>query len=149
MAGTGTVWLGRHDRRDGVLEDELHLMIGFKDNAVLVETLHSTRQLDPTRQVDRDRYPLSAGVVEETVLEVLIRHDAHHPVGTAAGNRPLARRPLRPNWAATKRPVLVVYRSPCRNGKETRCQRPIEMSPPGLQGGRVISRKDAKDRQGA
>ena len=51
-----------------MLEDELLLMVGFKNNAVLIETLDAARQLDATREVDRDRNTLSTSVVEETVL---------------------------------------------------------------------------------
>ena len=51
-----------------MLEDELLLMVGFKNNAVLIKAFDAARQLDATREVDRDRNALSASVVEETVL---------------------------------------------------------------------------------
>ncbi len=55
-----------------MLEDELLLMVGFENNTVFIETLHATRQLNAAGEVDRDRHSLSASVVEESVLEVLI-----------------------------------------------------------------------------
>ena len=62
----------RHDnRRNGVLEDQLLLIIGFQNDGVLIEALDPSRQFDPAHQIYGEEDPLLAGTVEKSFLNVL------------------------------------------------------------------------------
>ena len=54
---------GDNHGRDGVLEDELFLVIRFEHDRVLVETLDAARKLHTAHQVDRNESLIFASVV--------------------------------------------------------------------------------------
>src|SRR5512141_3403210 len=77
---------GHHHRRDGVLEDELLLVIGLQHDGVFVERSDAACQLYPTEQVNRDRRFVLACCVEEGILDVL-RRLIHLPISPLSKNR--------------------------------------------------------------
>src|SRR5688572_12970111 len=60
-----------HDRRDGVLVDQLRLRIAPKQQAEVVEPGNNALELVPVHEEDRDRDLLLANMIEEGVLQVL------------------------------------------------------------------------------
>jgi hypothetical protein len=51
---------GCYDGRNGVLENQLLLVVGFENDAVLIEAPHSARKLHPAGQIDRHGQALFA-----------------------------------------------------------------------------------------
>ena len=72
--------LGHHYCRNGVLEDELFLIVGFQDDRVLVERPYTACEFDPAQEVNRDLRLLLARGVEKRVLYVLRRLVFHLPI---------------------------------------------------------------------
>jgi hypothetical protein len=58
-------------RRNGMLENQLFLIICFKHKRILVKALDPSGELDATQQVDRDHSFFFARIIEEAVLYVL------------------------------------------------------------------------------
>ena len=58
----------RHDRRDGVLVDQLRMPIAPQQHAEIIEPGHHALQLHPVHQEDRERGLVLADMVEEGVL---------------------------------------------------------------------------------
>ena len=54
-----------YDRGDGVLENQLFLIIGFEHHGVLIKTLNSTGKLHSTHEVNREESFVFARVVEK------------------------------------------------------------------------------------
>ena len=57
--------------RDGVLEDELFLMVRLEDDGVFVETAKPAHQLDAAHQEDGDRQLIPPNGVEIDILDIL------------------------------------------------------------------------------
>jgi hypothetical protein len=72
-AGMSVRALGGDDRRNGVLEDQLLLVICFEHEGVLVKALDPARELDSAQQIDRDDPLFLARVVQKPILYVLRR----------------------------------------------------------------------------
>jgi hypothetical protein len=68
----------RHDRGNGVLEDELFLVVGFQYQRILVKAFDAARELDATHQIDGDDNFVFARIVQEAVLNILRRFWIHH-----------------------------------------------------------------------
>src|SRR2546422_2275707 len=62
----------QNDGRDGVLEDELLLVGGFKHDRVFVKASDTARQLRAAGQVNRDQGPFLARRVQKSVLNILL-----------------------------------------------------------------------------
>src|SRR5438309_11766926 len=62
----------QNDGRDGVLEDELLLVGGFKHDRVFVKASDAARQLRAAGQVNRDQGPFLARGVQKPVLNILL-----------------------------------------------------------------------------
>src|SRR5690348_17156530 len=60
-----------HNRGNGMLENQLLLVIGLENQRVLVEALDAARKLHATEQVQRNGSFILARVVEKAVLDVL------------------------------------------------------------------------------
>lgn len=58
-------------RRNGVLEDQLFLMIVLQDQRKLVKTANPAGQLDAAQQVQRDGNFIPARVIQESFLDIL------------------------------------------------------------------------------
>src|SRR5947209_758435 len=69
-AGVGVRRLLRHHRGDGVLEDELLLIVRFEDQGVLVETLDTAGELHAAHQVNSQDDLVLPSVVQKTVLNI-------------------------------------------------------------------------------
>src|SRR5438105_3040937 len=70
--------LAGHHRRDGVLEDELLLIVvGVEHHRILVERPDAPGQLHPAQQINSDCRFVAAGIVEERILNVLRRLIVH------------------------------------------------------------------------
>ena len=65
--------LQRDDGGDGVLEDELFLIVGFEHEGILIEALDAAGKLDPTHQIDGEDNFVFSRIVQKTVLNVLRR----------------------------------------------------------------------------
>src|SRR5258708_5648118 len=83
LAGPGCVRVGRlHDDYggDGVLENQLLLVIGFEDQRVLIEALDAARKLYAAEQIQRNSSFVLARIVEKAVLDILRRfvHSVSH-----------------------------------------------------------------------
>ena len=63
-----------HDGRNRVLEDQLFLVVRFKNHTVLVESPHASGKLYAAGEINRDRDSFFTSIVEETVLQVLTGH---------------------------------------------------------------------------
>ena len=68
VAGGGAAGIGKrcllgHHRGNGVLEDQLLLIIGFQNQRVLIETLDSARELNPAHQINGKDYFVLPGIV--------------------------------------------------------------------------------------
>ena len=62
---------------NGVLEDQLFLIVGLKHDGILVERTNASGQLDAAQQIDGDIQPFLAGGVEKRILNVLCRLAVH------------------------------------------------------------------------
>jgi hypothetical protein len=62
---------GLRDGGDGVLENQLFLGTGFKQDRELIEASDSTRKFSSVEEVNDDRGLLSTNGVEKGVLNVL------------------------------------------------------------------------------
>jgi hypothetical protein len=62
---------GCHYRRDGVLENQLLLVAGFKNQRILVETLDPTGEFDAAQKVDGDQPLVFTRIIEKAILNVL------------------------------------------------------------------------------
>src|SRR6188768_1498637 len=67
----------RHDRRDGVLVDQLRVAIPTQQYAKIVKPGHDSLQFDPVHQENGERHFAFADVVEECVLEILCSVGCH------------------------------------------------------------------------
>src|SRR5262252_6643519 len=61
----------RHDRRDGVLVDQLRVSVTPQQHAEIIEPSHDPLQLHAVHQEDRERRLVLADVVEKGVLQIL------------------------------------------------------------------------------
>src|ERR1700722_5508911 len=64
-------------RGNGVLEDQLLLIIGLEHHRVFVKRTNTARQLYTTQQVNRDTGSFFPGGIQERVLNVLCRLIVH------------------------------------------------------------------------
>src|SRR5438552_3314277 len=85
-------WLGRdyagfireavrsadRDRRNGMFENQLFLIVGFQHNRVLIERANTSGQLHSAHQINRDAAAFLASGIEEGVLNVLPRRLTLH-----------------------------------------------------------------------
>ena len=67
----------RHHRRNGVLEYQLLLVIGFQNQGILVEALNPSGQFHTAHQINGEDNLVLASVVQETVLNILSRFSLH------------------------------------------------------------------------
>jgi hypothetical protein len=67
----------RDHRRDGVLEDQLLLIVGFEHQGIFVKTFDSSGQLDAAHQVNGQDDFILASVVQKAVLDILRRLGLH------------------------------------------------------------------------
>src|SRR6266481_2077629 len=81
----------RSHGRNGMLEDQLLLVVGFQHHRIFVKGANTSRELDSAQQVNCDIGSLFACCIEEGFLDVLRRLALHR--------RPPWSRPLVPtNW---------------------------------------------------
>ena len=73
---------GSDDSRNGVLEDELFLIIGLEYKRVFIEALDSPRKFHAAEEIDGDQPLFLARIIQKAVLYVL-RRFVH-----GASNRP-------------------------------------------------------------
>src|SRR5262249_17986858 len=103
----------RHDRRYGVLIDELRVPISPQQHAEVIEPGNDALQLDPVHQEDRERRFAFPNVIEEGVLQILCAIGCH-------GRDPLlAREPLPAG-------IFLVCPPRCRNRRPTGLARPLD-----------------------
>jgi hypothetical protein len=69
-----------HHGRNGVLEDQLLLVVVFQQHRILVERADLPGQLDAADQINRDGGLVLADRVQECVLNVLCRLGLHMPI---------------------------------------------------------------------
>src|ERR1035438_3368416 len=62
---------GGDHRRNGMLENQLLLVAGFKHKRILVEALDPAGKFDTAQEVDSDQPLFLARIIEKTVLDVL------------------------------------------------------------------------------
>src|SRR5947207_6998358 len=60
-------------RGDGVLEDQLLLVVGLEHDRIFVERANTARQLHAAEQINGDARPLLASRIEEGILNILRR----------------------------------------------------------------------------
>ena len=84
-------WLAGHKGGDCVFVDEFRLPVSNEQRGIAVEPCHVALELNPIRQIDRDRDFVLAQVIQERVLECLGRSRAivHLP-----GITPMLPKPL-------------------------------------------------------
>lgn len=59
------------DGRDGVLEDQLVLIVGFEHEGIFIETFDPTGEFDAAEKVNCNEALFFASVIEKAVLDVL------------------------------------------------------------------------------
>jgi hypothetical protein len=65
------------DSRDGVLEDQLLLIIRVQDNRIFIEGTDAPCQLYPAQKINRDIHLFFTGSIKEGILNVLCRLVLH------------------------------------------------------------------------
>src|SRR5690348_9006161 len=71
--------LGHHYRRNGMLEDQLLLIVGLQHHRIFVEGADAPGELDAAQQVKGDGGFVFSGCVEKRILDVL-RRLIHLPI---------------------------------------------------------------------
>jgi hypothetical protein len=71
---------GAHNRRDGMLEDQLFLTVVLKQDGIFVKGAYFACEFDSADQVYRDRSLIFPDRIEKRVLNVLCRLIIHVPI---------------------------------------------------------------------
>src|SRR5437879_13121138 len=64
-------------RGDGVLEDQLLLVVGLEHDRIFVERANTARQLHAAEQINGDARPLLASRIEEEIANIVRRLILH------------------------------------------------------------------------
>src|SRR5271157_4191937 len=63
----------QHHGGDGVLENQLFLVVALQDQTILIKTADATGELDTTREIDRDQKFFLTRGIQKPILDILRR----------------------------------------------------------------------------
>src|SRR4051812_26485495 len=103
----------QNHRANGVLEDELLLIVGVEHDGILVEGTNAPGEFHSAQQIDRDGSFFFTRGVEERILNVLLRrlsiHERRSPFAQPRG-RPCLQKQNRLKTRAESTPLRYVRR---------------------------------------